>query len=299
MLRSLVGSEMCIRDSISEINSDKIIKLCLECSSEIRTKRKTADKSEVLQFLKGNQLSAMIQSNGVSVEYECEKIDIKCSDYSGNGKKNGMFRPRCCIMELHYLLVRTSEVLNKHKFPYELDGGTVLGAVKLSDTLPWEHDHDYEYRVGSKSRLLSLRGEIEKLGYKTEANSDYVGFISKNWRLEANGVGAMMRDFIALKNNTNLAYKGHYLPRSRIFTNATLVRIGTSWVPNNSNPGQFSRSRYGLDSLKHAWHWSELGKSTSHIIYQPGRWGPCMYPGHHCCSNNYIGDGNLQFRDVW
>ena len=68
----LLGGSMFYVDlfyHISEINSDKIIRLCLECSSEIRTKRKTADKSEVLRFLKGNQLSAMIQSNGVSVEY--------------------------------------------------------------------------------------------------------------------------------------------------------------------------------------------------------------------------------------
>ena len=78
----------------------------------------------------------------------------------------------------------------------------------------------------------------------------------------------MMSDFIALKDNTKIAYEAHYLPRSRIFTNATLVRIGTSWIPNNTNPGQFARSRYGVSCLKHAWHWIELGKSTSHIIYQ-------------------------------
>jgi len=298
----LLGGSMFYVDlfyHISEMNSDKVVKLCLQCSSEIETKRKTAHESEILQFLKGNQLSTMILSDGSRLEHECDKIALKCSVHSGNGKKNGMLRPRCCIMELHYLLVRTSEVLNKHKFPYELDGGTVLGAVKLSDTLPWDLDHDYEYRLSSKSHLLSLRGEIEKLGYQTEARENYVGFMTKNWRLEANGVGAMMRDFISLKNNSKISYRGHHLPRSRIFANATLVQIGSSWIPNNSNPGQFARQRYGLNSLKHAWHWAELGRSTSHTTYEPGEWGPCVAPGHHSCANNYLGDGSLQFRDVW
>ena len=285
---------------ISETNRDTITRLCLECSSEIVKKRKTADESEILQFLKQTQLSTMILNNGSRMEYTCEKIGLACSRYSSNGKRNGMFRPRCCIMELHYLLVRTSEVLNKHKFPYELDGGTVLGAVKFSHTLPWERDHDYEFRLDSKSRWPPLRKEIEKLGYSTEARGNYIGLKSRYWRLEANGVGAMMRDFISLKNNTKIAYRGHYLPRSRIFANATLVRIGTSWIPNNTNPGQFARSRYGVSCLKHAWHWSELGKSTSHIIYKPGNWGtPCKSPGHHTCSDNYVCDGSLQFEDVW
>ena len=68
------------------------------------------------------------------------------------------------FLELHYLLVRTSEVLNEHKCPH---------------TLPWEKDHDYEFRLDSKSRWPPLRKETEKLGYSTEARGNYIGLKSR------------------------------------------------------------------------------------------------------------------------
>ena len=54
-----------------------------------------------------------------------------------------------------------------------------------------------------------------------------------------------------------------------------------------------------VDILQHAQHWSVLGEPNSWIAYRPGRWGKCNKPGFHACANNFLADGNIQFRDVW
>jgi len=67
------------------------------------------------------------------------------------------------------------------------------------------------------------------------------------------------------------------------------------WVPVISNPGLYSRGRYGPGYLYHSQSWRHKeGMASSYSQYKPGGWSPCSKPGHHACLNNYPVQGNMR-----
>ena len=285
-------------------------------------------REQIRPFMVKNQLSRYISSvsdSGTAVEYT-----FKCGEVNINGgaylmmTNNGMFIPKCAIDELNELLLFSTRIFDKYGFTYELDSGSVVGQTKLSATLPWERDHDLVFKPEYFRHLAKLNDTfINKAGYTLHAKFDeldlciannsmecgYVGIRSKTWRIELVGqsvIGSNMYRTIKNKLYTNarksLDSRSSTIEKIQKTNHQATTRgqVGGQWLSVPPNPGLYTRSKYGLDVLRHQQHWADVGGINSWMAYnKAGKWMKCKRVGHHSCSNNFLADGNLIFYDVW
>jgi lipopolysaccharide cholinephosphotransferase len=67
------------------------------------------------------------------------------------------------------MLYNVTELLEKHSIKYHLEGGTLLGIVRDNELLPWDHDVDISIPESEMNKLIALKWEFYKLGYKFSA----------------------------------------------------------------------------------------------------------------------------------
>ncbi len=64
------------------------------------------------------------------------------------------------------MLFKTIDILDKHNIVYHLEGGTLLGAVRDKDFLPWDHDVDISILQEDSDRFFLLSKQLKSLGFK-------------------------------------------------------------------------------------------------------------------------------------
>lgn len=69
------------------------------------------------------------------------------------------------LEEVHEGLVAVTELLDRHGVWYALGFGTLLGAVRDGDLIPWDHDFDLFARPRDRQLIVELSEELEPLGY--------------------------------------------------------------------------------------------------------------------------------------
>ena len=282
----------------------KVVMLCVECLFHTRTSGiQSRGKNIWLPFIRKYKLNLMTFHDGSFFEYSCGEAGIGCESTTGK------FLSFCCHKELQDLALFICKTLSEHNIGHEIDSGSVLGSVKLDNTLLWEKDHDYNLRYADFPKLMSLRSVFKSARYSlNEERVDqakcrnnifcgYVGISSRNWRAEMWGINTLNSDIF--REGKRKIYDADHMGFTPVKANRTLTRLGKSWVNAYSNPAAYSRGHYGVSVLQHAQHWSDTGGSSSFDPYFPGRWKKCKTPGFHGCADIFLADGNLQFREVW
>ena len=61
------------------------------------------------------------------------------------------------------ILFEVVDLLDKHNIPYWLDYGTLLGATREGDFIPWDVDADISCFEEDKEKILKLIPELEKI----------------------------------------------------------------------------------------------------------------------------------------
>lgn len=69
------------------------------------------------------------------------------------------------VDEVHDALVVVADFLERHEIWYALGFGTLLGAVRDGDLIPWDHDVDLFVRPRDRQRIVELSEELGPLGY--------------------------------------------------------------------------------------------------------------------------------------
>ena len=267
-------------------------------------------RDQVTAFMKwhalGNIISETFEKVFTHYEFGFLEVNIRCSN------KGNMLRPRPCMRELHYILIKTFRVFHEHSLEYMNDEGSLLAGIKLGTSLPWDLDQDFLFQTNNFTELVKHENEFKKFDVhlakeldkpcmkeKTkEKNCGYVGFRDWIWRMECWGQYYLFSDYYR-PHKVPDRFKGQMFP-SRIFGNPTLVKMEVLWTVGRPNPGLFSRRRYGTDVLRHAKHWMNGGAKDFLGHYATSsHFGKCREEGHHECLNQYLADGNIQFQRVW
>ena len=71
-----------------------------------------------------------------------------------------------CQASLLELLLFVDQVCNELKVEYWLDGGTLLGAARQNDFIPWDDDIDINVWYDDFAKIETLNSRIEKDGFR-------------------------------------------------------------------------------------------------------------------------------------
>jgi len=86
------------------------------------------------------------------------------------GLGEGNIRPECCTDHLLTLVAFVDDLLTRHGIVHWLDYGTLLGAVRSGELIPWDADVDFGILERDVEAVLALRPEIEAAGHWLETD---------------------------------------------------------------------------------------------------------------------------------
>jgi LicD family len=74
-------------------------------------------------------------------------------------------RPACCTSHLLELMFFTEDLLTGNGVTHWIDFGTLLGAVRAGELIPWDNDVDFGILEEDVETVLALAREAERRGY--------------------------------------------------------------------------------------------------------------------------------------
>ncbi|KAL4227305.1 hypothetical protein ACF0H5_012751 [Mactra antiquata] len=113
--------------------------------------------------------------------YGCHKESNRCFDTIYNSMPEYLYHdrwtPPCCLKNLRTCAKYVFNILDKCKVRYWLEGGSLLGAVRYSDIIPWDYDIDigiYEEDIVKCDPLAKMAQEsyVDDEGYEWEKAFD-------------------------------------------------------------------------------------------------------------------------------
>jgi len=101
------------------------------------------------------------------INTECTRTTPQCEQWQQ--EENGL-RPACCTDKLIEMIFSISDLLAAHNVIYWLDFGTLLGAVRHQELIPWDPEADISFYLTDESMLTMLAEEILDAGYVVRRN---------------------------------------------------------------------------------------------------------------------------------
>ncbi len=98
----------------------------------------------------------------------CTKHTKRCDFWNWS---EGGLRPACCTSHLLELLFYVADLLERNQIPFWLDYGTLLGAVRNGELIPWDDDVDLGVRKRDVNDVVGLAKEITRAGYHFDSSN--------------------------------------------------------------------------------------------------------------------------------
>ena len=109
----------------------------------------------------------------------CTRETARCEFWT---REEEYLRPECCTAHLQELLFFTEELLTKHGIVHWLDYGSLLGAARRQELIPWDSDVDFGVLLPDLEKLRALDGEISSAGYVLDMQDPCVSRINYSRR---------------------------------------------------------------------------------------------------------------------
>lgn len=101
----------------------------------------------------------------------CTKDSPRCEFWTWGADA---LRPECCTAQLLELLFFTEDLLTRNGIFHWLDFGTLLGAVRDGDLIPWDWDVDLSILKADRERVVALQQQVADAGYVMDARQKRV-----------------------------------------------------------------------------------------------------------------------------
>lgn len=285
-----------------------------------RQYRKLAQKWEV---------SAVVLSNGTRLEYSCREVAIDCSPRQ---RIQHYSLPPCCLTLKGRMLAAMDLVSREERIPYNLNAGTLLGALKFHGPLPWDFDEDVIVEASGINAFMRHSLRLRRLGLtlyahelnikKSDADNSSTNTShgsgsgsgeNKNKITYASGAGpgGFSMDVWPLPrlpshaNLTTLGALPDHLPCLMHAHEPTAIREALAHPRNASSCHLASLIRVGGVWTPADWnpgrmalykYGDNLYRHEAHWRWWSGEsWNPCPRPGHHACLDLHPLDGSLPF----
>ncbi|XP_068218944.1 uncharacterized protein [Palaemon carinicauda] len=282
-----------------------------------------AIKRQYKKLIQKWEINIMIFNNGTTLEYDCREMRYDCNAYH---KVKHYMLPPCCLKIKYKMFSTLNIIARENRVPYEINSGTLLGAVKFKDGLPWDFDDDAYYRNSDVEIFIRNKARMRRLGlspyFSDQVNrvnssiiSKYIystspgGFFMDLWgvnKMPSEGtleaLGKYPDNLVCLQhghipttikmaknvlmNKTRTTKPGRPVPFTCFLS--SMLKVGTNLVSGPWNPGKKALNRYGDNLYRHQGHWRWSS------VENPG-WRACPRPGHHTCLDIHPTDGSLPF----
>ncbi|CAL4068051.1 unnamed protein product [Meganyctiphanes norvegica] len=241
--------------------------------------------SDWRKFAQKWSLNRIKSYNDTVLQFSCSEAKISCKGI-GTLVKSFLIPP-CCLNtilgEIGYIL----DFADQNKLHYELQAGSVLGAMKMGTHLPWDLDMDFIIACGDMKKWMTIKDEYLK---KKNCN---LRIHNKKTYFSIH-CPVLFYEFICRHSSKN--HLSRILLPEEFINIPTKINFGGRWTNAISTPGLYSRNKYGMEDLRHAPHWRHLKPGSKDGNYDnPGAWQKCSKPNHHACLDHFPADGNLQF----
>ncbi|XP_078097880.1 ribitol 5-phosphate transferase FKRP [Mustelus asterias] len=115
-------------------------------SAHNRWKADLSAKARLAQLFKDFGLKRVVQASGKEQWYGCNKDTPRCfgtvHDDTPEYLYQNKWTPPCCLKALRETTKYVIKILESSGVRYWLEGGTLLGAVRHQDIIPWDYDVD-------------------------------------------------------------------------------------------------------------------------------------------------------------
>jgi len=154
-------------------------RVLFETNSHNRWKHKQLEHDRLKQSYSVLGVKHVRRSEGRDEWYGCGKETKRCFGTVVNDVPEyiyaGRFTPPCCLRALRQTARYVFEVMRSRNIRYWLEGGTLLGAVRNGDIIPWDYDVDIGIYQDDIERFEILRfcrdkqeAYVDKEGYVWE-----------------------------------------------------------------------------------------------------------------------------------
>ncbi|XP_063245071.1 uncharacterized protein LOC134546287 isoform X2 [Bacillus rossius redtenbacheri] len=241
-------------------------------------------RSAWLSLARQWELQYVTLPSGQEYAFSCEEAKLSCNAFTVT---QAYLLPPCCLSKVRQVFAALDEFATKHKLKYELDSGSVLGAVKVRGFMPWDIDGDVIFQGDGYATFYKYRKEILEQGIPMESFSLTYNGPAGFFKFFASSI------FIEMWGVKRLSW---YLLPDTLKDIPTRVDVMGLWMLAPANPGLYARNKYGPNFLKHAHSWRYLGMDSSFSAYKMvGTWRQCPLKHHHACLDLFPPDGNLAY----
>ena len=214
-------------------------------------KRKTHEQNRLRELYSDFGIKKVIHPNNAAEWYGCSKHTARCFgtvvDDTPEYIHQNRWTPPCCLEKIRETARHVFKTLRESGVRYWLEGGSLLGAVRNGDIIPWDYDVDigiYQLDI-VKCNLLSKIEQtsvIDNKGFVWEKSQPEEGNFIRVQYSQSNHLhvdifpfysvnGTMTKDYWYKAHRQDTKFPEHYLKPLQIIS---FVGMDDVSVPNNA-----------------------------------------------------------------
>ena len=136
-------------------------------------------KTRTTEMYKRLGIKKVVLPSGQVEWFGCQKSTARCFGTVYDDMPEYLYQsrwtPPCCLQNLRETARYLFNILDKLRVRYWLEGGSLLGAARYADVIPWDYDVDigiYQHEISKCSYLLEAE-KLSKVGSKFVDSNGY------------------------------------------------------------------------------------------------------------------------------
>ncbi|CAH1995876.1 unnamed protein product [Acanthoscelides obtectus] len=207
------------------------------------------------------KIKQVVKESGITEWYGCTKDTSRCFGTVLENMPSYLYEkkwtPPCCLSNLRKTARYTFGILDESGIRYWLEAGSLLGAMRSGDILPWDHDVDVGFVREDLTRCHWLkqakdRPVIDNKGFlwekATEGNYYHVHFSRTN-KIHVNLFPFYSKNGTMVRDSWFTSHRNMEFPENFLHPMSSIDFVGRS-VPSPNNIRDFLEMKYGSGAIE-------------------------------------------------